>query len=83
MRLSELLQSTPLPASAGIQPVKSGPAPTLVEVAGLSSDSRDIEPGYLFAALPGTRADGRAFVAEAQRRGAAAIVGPPGTPRSR
>jgi UDP-N-acetylmuramoyl-L-alanyl-D-glutamate--2,6-diaminopimelate ligase len=75
VRLSDLLQSTALPAAAGAQPVKSAP----VEIAGLSSDSRDIQPGYLFAALPGTQADGRAFVAEAQRRGAAAIVGPPGT----
>ena len=43
-------------------------APT--EFTGLASDSRDVRPGYLFAALPGTRADGGAFLAEAVGRGA-------------
>ncbi len=36
-------------------------------------------PGYLFAALPGSRADGRAFIAEAVSRGAAAVLAPEGT----
>ena len=36
-------------------------------------------PGYLFAAIPGTRHDGRAFIAEAVARGAAAILAPEGT----
>jgi UDP-N-acetylmuramoyl-L-alanyl-D-glutamate--2,6-diaminopimelate ligase len=44
---------------------------------GLASDSRDVRPGYLFAALPGTRNDGGAFIAEAVRRGAAAVLGVP------
>ena len=39
-----------------------------VEVTGLSSDSRDIQPGNLFAALPGTRHDGRAFIDDALKR---------------
>jgi UDP-N-acetylmuramoyl-L-alanyl-D-glutamate--2,6-diaminopimelate ligase len=47
-----------------------------IEIKGLSADSRRIEPGFLFAALPGTRADGRAFIAEALARGAAAILAP-------
>ncbi|MFN4090954.1 MAG: UDP-N-acetylmuramoyl-L-alanyl-D-glutamate--2,6-diaminopimelate ligase [Alphaproteobacteria bacterium] len=46
--------------------------------AGLTSDSREVRPGYLFAALPGTRADGARFVGEAVRRGAVAILAPPG-----
>ena len=45
--------------------------------AGLASDSRDVGPGYLFAALPGMRNDGGAFIAEAVRRGAAAVLGDP------
>ena len=42
---------------------------------GLSSDSRNIRPGYLFAALPGSKADGAAFVKDAVARGAAAVLG--------
>ena len=45
--------------------------------AGFASDSREVKPGYLFAALPGTRTDGGAFVAEAVRRGATAVLGEP------
>jgi UDP-N-acetylmuramoyl-L-alanyl-D-glutamate--2,6-diaminopimelate ligase len=37
-------------------------------------DSRRVEPGALFIALPGLRHDGRAFIADAIARGAAAIV---------
>lgn len=47
---------------------------------GLSADSRRIGPGMLYAALPGAHADGRAFIAEAVHRGAAAILAPLGTP---
>ena len=36
-----------------------------------------MRPGYLFAALPGTRADGAAFVSDAVRRGAAVVLGVP------
>jgi len=45
--------------------------------AGLACDSREVRPGYLFAALPGTKTDGAAFLAEAVRRGAVAILGRP------
>jgi UDP-N-acetylmuramoyl-L-alanyl-D-glutamate--2,6-diaminopimelate ligase len=45
--------------------------------AGLASDSREVKPGYLFAALPGTRNDGGTFIAEAARRGAVAVLGEP------
>ena len=44
------------------------------EIAGLSADSRTVRPGFLFAALPGTRLDGRLFAAEAVSRGAVAIL---------
>jgi UDP-N-acetylmuramoyl-L-alanyl-D-glutamate--2,6-diaminopimelate ligase len=37
-------------------------------------DSRLIEPGDLFVAVPGTAADGRKFVADAATRGAVALV---------
>jgi UDP-N-acetylmuramoyl-L-alanyl-D-glutamate--2,6-diaminopimelate ligase len=48
------------------------------EIAGLASDSRAVRPGYLFAALPGGRLDGRAFIAQAEDAGAAAILAEPG-----
>jgi UDP-N-acetylmuramoyl-L-alanyl-D-glutamate--2,6-diaminopimelate ligase len=50
-----------------------------LEIAGITADSRRVAPGYLFAAFPGSRVDGRAFIAEAVSRGAAAILAPPGT----
>jgi UDP-N-acetylmuramoyl-L-alanyl-D-glutamate--2,6-diaminopimelate ligase len=43
-------------------------------ITGITADSRQVRPGYLFAALPGTRADGRAFIGEAVARGAAAVL---------
>jgi UDP-N-acetylmuramoyl-L-alanyl-D-glutamate--2,6-diaminopimelate ligase len=46
-----------------------------VEIGGLSLDSRSVRPGDLFAAMPGTRTDGRRYLADAQRAGAAAILG--------
>ena len=51
-----------------------------VTITGLTADSRAVEPGYLFAALPGVNADGVQFIAEALRRGAVAVVAPEGTP---
>jgi UDP-N-acetylmuramoyl-L-alanyl-D-glutamate--2,6-diaminopimelate ligase len=42
---------------------------------GLASDSREVRPGYLFAALPGSKADGGQFVKDAVARGAIAIMG--------
>ncbi len=48
-----------------------------VEVRGLAADSRAVEPGFLFAALPGTHTDGSRFVADALARGAVAVLGDP------
>jgi len=45
------------------------------EFQGLAADSRAVKPGYLFAALPGTKADGASYIAEAVRRGATAVLG--------
>ncbi|TPW33595.1 UDP-N-acetylmuramoyl-L-alanyl-D-glutamate--2,6-diaminopimelate ligase [Martelella alba] len=45
-----------------------------VEISGLSADSRKITPGMLFVAIPGVKADGAGFVADAVSRGAAAVV---------
>jgi len=49
------------------------------EIRGLTADSRAVERGFLFAALPGSRHDGRAFIAEAVACGAVAVLAPQGT----
>ena len=43
-------------------------------------DSRLVEPGDLFVAVPGSQADGRQFIGEALNRGAVAVVAEGGTP---
>ncbi|MCA8868770.1 MAG: UDP-N-acetylmuramoyl-L-alanyl-D-glutamate--2,6-diaminopimelate ligase [Rhodobacteraceae bacterium] len=45
-----------------------------VMVTGLAVDSREVKPGYLFAALPGSRLHGGAFITYAIRMQAAAIL---------
>jgi UDP-N-acetylmuramoyl-L-alanyl-D-glutamate--2,6-diaminopimelate ligase len=45
-----------------------------VPIAGLAADSREVKPGYLFAALPGVKTDGARFIEEALKRGAAAVL---------
>ena len=43
-------------------------------IGGLSADSRKAKPGDAFFAIPGTKADGLAYAAEAAAKGAAVIV---------
>jgi UDP-N-acetylmuramoyl-L-alanyl-D-glutamate--2,6-diaminopimelate ligase len=43
-------------------------------VSGISADSRAVKPGFLFAAVPGAKADGLAFVPQAIAAGAAAVM---------
>lgn len=45
-----------------------------IAVSDVSADSRDCEPGSLFAALPGTNCDGTTFVDEAIQNGATAVL---------
>lgn len=49
------------------------------DIAGLTANSRAVKPGFLFAALPGTQADGRDFIADALAKGAVAVLAPSGT----
>ncbi len=46
------------------------------EISAVTSDSRQVRQGTLFAALPGSRVDGCAFIADAARLGAAAVLCP-------
>ena len=70
MRLAELTQGTGAEAQTSRDP----------EIAGLTADSRQVGPGFLFAALSGTRTDGSRFVAEAEAKGAAAVLAGLDTP---
>lgn len=59
------------------------PAHQAVEITGLAYDSRKVEDGTLFIAVPGTHTDGRRFLGQAAQRGALAALGAPlpsGTP---
>nr|WP_294850754.1 UDP-N-acetylmuramoyl-tripeptide--D-alanyl-D-alanine ligase [uncultured Sphingomonas sp.] len=47
---------------------------TPFEVTGVTFDSREVKPGFLFVAMPGTVADGHDFVATAFASGAAAAL---------
>ena len=44
------------------------------EITGVTSDSRKVKPGFLFAALPGVNVDGAAFARKAVEAGAAAVI---------
>ncbi len=66
MKLSELLREIS---------VKNPPIPGEVEVTGVTSDSRIVQPGYLFVALVGGTTDGHQYFPEALDRGAVAVVG--------
>jgi UDP-N-acetylmuramoyl-L-alanyl-D-glutamate--2,6-diaminopimelate ligase len=44
------------------------------QITGVTADSRKVAPGFLFAALPGAKADGRVFAAQAVAAGAAAVI---------
>ena len=45
-----------------------------LELSGIASDSRKVTAGCLFVAVPGTKADGLAFVPQALANGAAAVM---------
>ncbi len=66
MRLAELMAHLPVRAVHGELPAG--------EVTSLAYDSRRVAPGGLFAALPGVKADGHAFLPAAARAGALAAL---------
>lgn len=45
------------------------------DVTGITSDSRQVRPGMLFVAVPGTQVDGSLYIDDALQRGAIAIAG--------
>jgi UDP-N-acetylmuramoyl-L-alanyl-D-glutamate--2,6-diaminopimelate ligase len=46
-----------------------------IEVRGIKADSRHVEPGDLFVAIPGVKVDGHRFIPQAVEAGAIAVVG--------
>jgi UDP-N-acetylmuramoyl-L-alanyl-D-glutamate--2,6-diaminopimelate ligase len=55
----------------------AGAGPANVVISGVTLDSRQVQPGDLYAALPGAHAHGAQFVAQAARGGAAAVLTDP------
>lgn len=52
-----------------------------IEVTGVSADSRAVAPGDLFIAIPGNKADGGRYLADAAARGAVAAIAATATER--
>ncbi len=71
MHLSQLLDNLDLRLTRG---------EASLSVSDLTDDSRQVTPGSLFIARSGTVAHGGAFIEEALRRGAAAVLAPSDTP---
>ncbi|MCJ2054317.1 UDP-N-acetylmuramoyl-L-alanyl-D-glutamate--2,6-diaminopimelate ligase [Methylobacterium sp. J-070] len=59
---------------ADLFPEAAGPAADRL-VSDLTADSRQVATGTVFVAVPGTKADGRRFAAQAAQRGAVAVAG--------
>ena len=66
--MSALWTSDEIAAATG------GTASASFEVTGVTFDSREVEPGYLFIAMPGTVHDGHKFVDAAFAAGAAGVI---------
>jgi len=43
-------------------------------ITGITADSREVKPGYLFIAVSGTKIDGHEFIGKAVEAGAAAVI---------
>ena len=65
---------TPLWTSAEIAAATGGNASTSFEVTGVTFDSREVGPGDLFVAMPGTVHDGHGFLDQAFGAGAAGAL---------
>ncbi len=70
---TEGIEDLPLSLSELLEGSQAAAVPAL-EVAGVNADSRAIGPGEVFFAVPGTRAHGDQFAAQAVGRGAVAMV---------
>ncbi|MFA6233073.1 MAG: UDP-N-acetylmuramoyl-L-alanyl-D-glutamate--2,6-diaminopimelate ligase [Bacteroidota bacterium] len=64
-RLSEIINDLPVVTLIG---------PWDVDVAGITTDSRNVRPGWLFVATQGEHTDGHHFIQSAMERGASCVV---------
>lgn len=46
----------------------------MLEITGLTADSREVKPGYVFGAFSGAQSDGAQYIPEACRRGARVVL---------
>ncbi|WP_298747691.1 UDP-N-acetylmuramoyl-L-alanyl-D-glutamate--2,6-diaminopimelate ligase [uncultured Brevundimonas sp.] len=67
------------PASIRLSDLLRREVPADPLITGVTADSRKVAPGSLFVALPGSAADGRAFIPQALAKGAAAVLAPTDT----
>jgi UDP-N-acetylmuramoyl-L-alanyl-D-glutamate--2,6-diaminopimelate ligase len=47
---------------------------TSCTLAGITADSREVQPGWAFVAIPGVKVDGHTYIAQALARGASVLV---------
>lgn len=66
--------SRPGGGMAGGPGKKTGESPAKTSISGVAVDSREVQPGYLFCAIAGTRLDGNLFIPDALAAGAAAVL---------
>jgi len=64
----------PVPLRSLAARLGAEPPPADVAVTGVCLDSRDVEPGDLYAALPGAHTHGARFAGQAAARGAVAVL---------
>src|SRR5579883_461611 len=76
MRLDTLLAGLEQPPLAIHTVLEAERDLATLEITSLAYDSRRVEAGGLFLAVPGDHTDGRRFLADAARRGAVAALGP-------
>src|SRR5687768_2476437 len=72
MRLDELLDAAS--GRPGVGPVEVSGDPADVDITSIVHDSKAVEPGSVFACVPGGRFDGHRFAAAAVDAGAVAIL---------
>jgi UDP-N-acetylmuramoyl-L-alanyl-D-glutamate--2,6-diaminopimelate ligase len=76
LRLTELVDRL---RGEGLAATVTNGAASNPSLSGVAADSRRMQSGALFVAIPGTKTDGRAFIADALAKGAAALLVPEGT----
>ena len=64
--LGQLCEALPQPSLSSYGP--------LLEITGVTDDSRQVQPGYLFVAYKGIGSDGHQYIPSAIQRGAVAVV---------